>query len=50
MDREAEVIWLDALIAGSGGNNKGRAAGGGCSRDVGQNVKLELIRAHCGGK
>lgn len=51
---EAEVIWQDALIAGSGGPQRGKEPQEreGCasehSGDVGQNVKLELIRAHRG--
>lgn len=51
---EAEVIWQDALIAGSGGQRRGEEpeghGGWGAERsgDVGQNVKLEIIRAHRG--
>lgn len=49
---EAEVIWQDALIARSGGQRRWEElvdhGGWGAERsgDVGQNVKLELIRAH----
>lgn len=51
---ETEVIWQDALIAGSEGQRRGEepeereAWGVERRRDVGQNVKLELIRAHRG--
>lgn len=50
----AEVIWQDALIAGSEGQRRGEEPeeqeswGAERSGDVGQNVKLELIRAHRG--
>lgn len=39
--KEGEVIWLDALINGSGGKQ-----GDEQGEIVGQNIKLELIRAH----
>lgn len=42
---EGEVIWLRGLIDGSGGK-----IGDEQGEIVGQNVKLELIRAHSQGK